>query len=66
MVKKLTSCPMCGKTELSKRFKWIGMISKRELSDVCEKCIYKDKFGNKHWRKAFKEKELEKRGADKV
>ena len=59
LVKTYLECPMCGKQELSKRFKWVGIISKKVLEGVCEKCMYKDKFGNKHWRKALKEKKLE-------
>ena len=57
-------CNMCKDTRLGKRweyksYQYIPSYSPPILL-ICEKCIYKENYGNKTYKKAIKQKLLEK------
>lgn len=56
--KRYEECPMCKKRTLSKRFLWIGMMTRHKLN-ICETCAYREEFGSKNKHKMKKEKALE-------
>ena len=61
---KLSKCTVCGtfKVQAVYRFKHQKMVPRYEppiLEPVCRKCVYRECFGSKDYRKKMKERSLD-------
>ena len=61
-----SKCTVCGttKSQAIYRFRhqqYIPTHVPAELNPVCRKCVYKEVYGNKKWRKKMKERSLDEK-----
>tara|TARA_Y100000593_G_scaffold94453_1_gene193599 strand:+ start:131 stop:364 length:234 start_codon:yes stop_codon:yes gene_type:complete len=57
--KQATPCEMCKDKSFGERFRWrsqqIIPSYKPSILTVCKKCLYRENYGTKNYRKAMKE-----------